>query len=99
MLKTLAGRLGAALAVLFAVSLLTFCALHVVPGDMATLVLGTDATPEALQQLREAMGLDRTLPEQYVSWICGVLTGDWGMSRTYAAPVWQVLPPTLLLAV
>ncbi len=103
MLKTLAGRLGAALAVLFAVSLLTFCALHVVPGDMATLVLGTDATPEALQQLRESMGLDRTLPEQYVSWICGVLTGDWGMSRTYAAPVWQVivqaLPPTLLLAV
>ena len=103
MLKTLAGRLGAALAVLFAVSLLTFCTLHVVPGDTATLVLGIDATPEALQQLRESMGLDRSLPEQYVSWICGVLTGDWGVSRMYGAPVWQVivqaLPPTLLLAV
>ena len=78
MAKTLAGRCGAALAVLFVVSLLTFAALHVVPGDTATLVLGTDATPQALQQLRESMGLDRSLPEQYVSWICGVLTGDWG---------------------
>lgn len=103
MAKTLAGRCGAALAVLFVVSLLTFAALHVVPGDTATLVLGTDATPQALQQLRESMGLDRSLPEQYVSWICGVLTGDWGTSRTYGAPVWQViaqtLPVTLLLAV
>lgn len=103
MLKRLAGRCGAALVVLLAVTLLTFVALHVVPADTATLVLGTDATPQALEQLRSSMGLDRPLPEQYASWMAGVLTGDWGASRTYGAPVWQViaqsLEPTLLLAV
>ena len=103
MVKRLVKRLGAAVAVLFMVSLLTFCALHVVPGDTATLVLGTDATQEALDQLRASMGLDRSLPEQYFSWIYGVFTGDWGTSRTYSAPVWGViastLPVTLALAV
>lgn len=103
MLNRLGKRLGSAVAVLFVVSLLTFCALHVVPGDTATLILGTDATQEALDQLRASMGLDRSLPEQYFSWIYGVCTGDWGTSRTYSAPVWDViastLPVTLALAV
>ena len=103
MLKTLAKRLGAAAVVLVVVSLLTFCALHVIPGDTATLILGTDATAESLQALRASMGLDRSLPEQYLSWIGGVLMGDWGTSRTYSAPVWDViastLPVTIALAV
>ncbi len=103
MVKRLGKRFGSAVAVLFVVSLLTFCALHVVPGDTATLILGTDATQEALDQLRASMGLDRSLPEQYFSWIYGVCTGDWGTSRTYSAPVWGViastLPVTLALAV
>lgn len=88
-------RIGAALAVLFVVSLLAFVALRVVPGDAATLVLGLDATPEAVEQLRKAMDLDKSLPEQYVSWVCGVLCGQWGTSRMYGIDVWEVIAGTL----
>lgn len=103
MLRAATQRIGSAVAVLFAVSLLAFAALRVVPGDAATLMLGLDATPEAVLQLRDAMGLDKPLPEQYVSWLFGVLAGDWGVSSMYGRGVWEViagtLPVTLGLAV
>lgn len=95
-------RLGGCVAVLFVVTLATFLVLHVIPGDAAALALGTDATPERLAAVREAMGTDRPLPEQYLSWIGGALTGDWGTSSQYGAPVLDVvagaLPVTLELA-
>ena len=88
-------RLGAGIVVLFVVTLVTFAVLHVIPGDAATLALGTDATPERLAAMRAALGTDRPLPEQYVDWIGGVLSGDWGTSSLYGADVWGVIAPTL----
>lgn len=88
-------RLGSGLVVLFVVTLLTFVVLHVIPGDAATLALGTDATAERLAAMRASMGTDRPLPEQYLDWIGGVLTGDWGTSSMYGAEVWGVIAPTL----
>lgn len=99
MLLVILKRLGGALAVLFVVTLATFAALHVIPGDAATLALGTDATPERLAAMQAAMGTDRPLPEQYVDWIGGVLMGDWGTSSMYGAEVWGVIAPTLPLTV
>lgn len=103
MLPAVAKRLGGCLAVLFAVTLLTFIALHVVPGDAAALALGTDATPERLAAVRSSMGTDKPLVEQYLSWVGGALVGDWGTSSQYGAPVLDVvagaLPVTVELAV
>ncbi len=90
-----AKRLGAALAVTLLVTLLTFVVLHVIPGDAAVLQLGLDAAPDKLERLREEMGADRPLPEQYLSWIGGVLQGDWGTSSLYGGGVWEVIAPTL----
>lgn len=103
MAKAVVQRLGAALAVLFVVSLLTFAALHLLPGDPATLVLGLEGSPEKVAALREAMGLNKPLPEQYADWLAGMARGDWGESRVYGSPVLDViggaLPVTLELAV
>lgn len=103
MVKMVAQRIGTALAVLFVVSLVTFCALHVLPGDPAVLMLGLEASPDKLEALREAMGLNRPLPEQYFDWLAGMARGDWGVSSMYGAPVLEVmattLPVTLALAV
>lgn len=101
--KVVAQRIGVAFAVLFVVSLVTFWALHVLPGDPAILMLGLEATPEKVETLREAMGLNRPLPEQYIDWLAGLVQGDWGVSSMYGAPVLEVmataLPVTLALAV
>ena len=103
MLGVVAKRLGAAFAVALVVSLLTFVALHAIPGDAAVLQLGLDASPEKLETLRKAMGTDRPLPLQYVDWIGGVLAGDWGQSSVYGRGVIEViasaLPTTVALAV
>lgn len=95
----IARRIGAGVVVLFVVTLVTFVALHVIPGDAASLALGTDATPERLAALRTSMGTDRPLPEQYLTWIGGVLHGDWGESSLYGTDVWGVIAPTLPLTV
>ena len=84
---------------LFVVTLATFFVLHVIPGDAAALALGTDATPERLEALRASMGCDDPLVEQYLSWIGGVLTGDWGTSSLYGRGVWDVIAPTLPVTV
>jgi peptide/nickel transport system permease protein len=66
--------------VLFGVSVVIFFTLRIIPGDVAATILGTDATPSALAQLRKDFGLDRPIHEQYFSWMGGVLTGDFGES-------------------
>lgn len=65
---------------LLAASLLIFVTLRVLPGDVAQVIAGTQGTPEQVAQLREQLGLNRSLPEQYFSWIGGAFTGDMGTS-------------------
>lgn len=78
--------------VLFGVSVFIFFVMNIIPGDVAQTILGTDATPEALETLREKFGLNLPLYQQYLNWISGVVTGDFGESmRTGKA----VLPDIL----
>ncbi|WP_430790524.1 ABC transporter permease [Virgibacillus flavescens] len=78
--------------VLFGVSIFIFFIMRIVPGDLALTILGTDATPEAVEQLRKDFGLNLPIYQQYLNWIGGVLTGDFGESmRTGKA----VLPDIL----
>lgn len=64
-------------------SLVVFLLLRLLSGDVATVILGQTATPEALAELRAELGLDRPWPVQYLDWVGGLLRGDLGVS--YAA--------------
>jgi peptide/nickel transport system permease protein len=75
------------LATLFFVSVLVFVVVRVLPGDPALIILGIEAEPAAAARLREAMGLDRPIPVQYVEWVAGALRGDLGVSVQYGVPV------------
>jgi len=64
-----------------------FALIEVVPGDPAAFMMGLNATEENLAALRADLGLDGTKLERYLSWITGMLTGDFGTSYTYRVPV------------
>ena len=86
---------------IFSISLLTFFAFHIIPGDPASLILGTNATEEQVAALQEQLGINRPLSEQYISWITGFVRGDFGSSIRYRMPVSELLkgrlPVTLSL--
>ncbi|MBI4277663.1 MAG: ABC transporter permease, partial [Armatimonadetes bacterium] len=72
---------------LLAVSIVIFVALAVAPGDPAVLMLGQDATPEGVRELRQILGLDLPLPVQYARFVGGALRGDLGRSFQTRRPV------------
>jgi peptide/nickel transport system permease protein len=77
---------GMAVTLLF-VSLLVFIVVRVLPGDPALIMLGIEASPDAVARLREALGLDRPVPVQYVHWVGRAVLGDLGRSIQYDVPV------------
>ena len=80
MIRYVAGRIPSAVVVLFLASLLIFSVMRLVPGDPALALAGPDATPEAITAIRHSLGLDKSIPAQYISWIGDVLTLDLGRS-------------------
>ncbi|MCX4231706.1 ABC transporter permease [Streptomyces sp. NPDC020707] len=80
MLSFIARRVLAALGTLVLSSVLVFLAVQALPGDVATQVLGKDATPDAVAALREKLRLDQPAWERYADWIGGALHGDFGLS-------------------
>ncbi len=87
-------RLGFLLLTLALTSGLVFGAMQLVPGDMARIVLGRSATPEAVAELREEMGLNAPLPVQYARWLGDFATGDWG--KAYTRPQQPEIRPLVL---
>ena len=88
-------RLASIALILLLVSVIVFAAVHVLPGNAATLILGEYATPEAVRTLEREMGLDRPLLAQYASWIGSVVTGDWGVSLAMKQPVAAIVAARL----
>ncbi|RMF85127.1 MAG: ABC transporter permease [Nitrospinota bacterium] len=80
MRKYLAKRIFYALVVMWAVATLVFVILRAIPGDPISVMLGAEATPEAVAQLRANLGLDKPLPVQYLFWFRNLLVGDLGHS-------------------
>ena len=82
---------------------MTFAAFSIIPGDAAAVILGPDATPAQIENLRHEMGLDRPLYVQYFSWLLGAFTGNLGNSASYGVSVssliMQRLPVTLGMSV
>ena len=104
MLKLIATRLAAMLAVLLAVSALVFGLGTLIPGDMTSVIVGQEgATQEQFEQVRRNLGLDRPLPVQYVRWLGAALQGDLGKSpitgRTVSSDLLQQIPVSVELAV
>ena len=91
MLNFVARRLLAILPVLLAVSLLTFLIASLLPGDLAYVILGDQATPENVAALRRDMGLDQPLWWRYLSWLGHVLQGDLGRSFRTGQTVLQAV--------
>lgn len=73
-------RMMGILPALLGLSVLIFLMTRLMPGDSIRLAAGTDATPEQIEALREEMGLTDSLPLQYVNYMKGLFTGDWGQS-------------------
>ena len=87
MLQYLVKRLLGLIPTLALVALLVFLFVHLLPGDPARLAAGPDATPQTVALVRQDLGLDKSLPEQFVRFTTGVLHGDFGRSLRTKRPV------------
>jgi peptide/nickel transport system permease protein len=96
-------RTGAMLLTVVLASLLVFGALQALPGDVATQILGRDATPDAVSALREQLNLDQPAWQRYLEWVGGAIQGDFGVSLASGESVGSMLAlhlrNTLLIAV
>lgn len=94
-------RLVEAIPVVFLSTVIVFLILHLVPGDPAITIAGSDARPDTIAAIRTDLGLDEPLPVQYVRWIGRVVQGDLGRSYTnklsVADQIRQRIPATLEL--
>ena len=103
MILFLLRRLVNFLVTLFAVSIIVFAAMNVLPGDPALTILGLDATEDALEALRQRLGLNEPLTKRYFLWIGNALTGNFGISHSFSVPVSDLiierLPLTVSLAI
>ena len=102
MIRYVIGRLGQLVLVLIGVSVVVFFTMHVLPGDVATLLLGERATAAQLESLRHQLGLDQPVWVQYADFAIEAVRGDLGTSlrsnHTALADVWLAFPVTLQLA-
>ncbi|MGD9044218.1 MAG: ABC transporter permease [Desulfobacterales bacterium] len=83
------------LILLFLVSIAVFSVLFVLPGDPAQIILGINATPETLANLRAELGLDKSFYAQYIDWIGNILTGRGNRSINYDLPVSELILSSL----
>ena len=82
LVKLVAQRFALGILLLFAVSIVIFVGVELLPGDVAQAILGQSATPEALANLREELGLNESAWTRYFKWLGGALTGDLGTALT-----------------
>lgn len=87
MLKTIGGRLLTTIPTLIGVVIISFLLTRVLPGDTAAYFAGPAATPQAIEEVKKKLGLDRPLPEQFVRYVSELVRGDLGQSLTTGQPV------------
>ncbi|MDX7950074.1 ABC transporter permease [Lichenihabitans sp. Uapishka_5] len=102
MLRLILSRIGLGLLTLLIVSLVIFVLTQILPGDVASAVLGQNATPENLAVFRHELGLDQPAVLRYLGWLKGVLHGDFGVAltnrRDIVGELWPRFKNTLFLA-
>ncbi|HZF35237.1 MAG TPA: ABC transporter permease [Candidatus Angelobacter sp.] len=101
-LRLIGGRILLSLLTLLLVSLIIFAAVEVLPGDVATRILGREATAGSLAALRAQLHLEDPATMRYLRWLGGIVRGDFGFALTSARPISVILAPklfnTLILA-
>ena len=102
MLNFLGKRILQLIPTLFFVSILIFSLQHLLPGDPALVMAGEERDPDVIAHIREQYRLDQPMPIQYVYWVKGVVSGDFGESLRIKVPVRELieqkLPVTMQLA-
>ncbi len=88
-------RLGQAVPVILVVAVLAFFLMHLLPGDPAVIIAGTEAGPEAVERIRRQLGLDRSIPEQLLVWLWHLAQGDFGTSIIHNESVLSALADRL----
>ncbi|MCL7463756.1 ABC transporter permease [Phaeovulum sp. NW3] len=83
---------------LIVASLVIFAMIEVIPGDPASYMLGLNASPDTVAALRDTLGLNQSLPARYLSWLGGMLRGDFGISYTYKVPVADLVADRLAVS-
>lgn len=96
MLRLIATRFVLGVLTLLAVSVLIFVCTQILPGDVASAVLGQQATPESLKVFRAELGLDKPAYLRYLLWLFGVLHGDFGKSLTNGRVIIEELGPRFI---
>jgi len=96
MFRTIAIRIVLGLLTLFAVSVLIFVSTEILPGDVASAVLGQGATPETLAVFRAELGLDRPAYIRYFEWFFKAIQGDFGVAMTNKRVIIETLEPRFL---
>lgn len=91
MIQYLIRRFVSLIVSLFVASVVIFTVVEIAPGDPASFMLGINAQPDTIAALRTELGLDGSKLERYVSWVSGLLVGDFGVSYTYRTPVVQMV--------
>lgn len=103
MIKYFLKRLITIIPVLFVVSVLAFAFVHLLPGDPARMMAGSDADEATIEMLRKDMGMDRPLPVQYLTYMKNLAKGDLGTSLRTKLPVYDEILlrywPTMYLAI
>lgn len=94
-MRLVVSRLASAMIVIAMVSVVVFLMMRVVPGDPARLVMGPLASEDAVHSMRQQMGLDQPLWHQYVTYVGGLLKGDWGIAWHTRQQVAEVLATRL----
>lgn len=96
-------RLLSVIPVLFIVAIVVFFLIHLAPGDPAAVILGPEASPEEVENLRNQLGLNLPIYEQFFEWLLGLIQGDLGNSLYMNVPVMEAfmdhIGPTLSLAI
>lgn len=91
MMRMMLLRLAQTIPLLFLVSLLVFLIAKLMPGDPISNALAGQLSDDAIEQIRQVYGLDKSAVTQYFIWLKNLLSGDWGISLTMRTPVAQVL--------
>lgn len=96
-MKYFVKKIATLIITLFVVSAAVFIAFEIIPGDVVTSILGTEATEEREEQLRHELGLDKPPVVRYFTWIGKVATGDFGVSYRYSKNMNEMMPVAELI--
>lgn len=96
-MKFILKKISTLIITLFLVSVATFAAFQIIPGDVVSSILGTEATPEREEQLTKELGLDQPVTTRYANWVTGIFKGDLGVSYRYSKNMNEMMPVSELI--